>query len=274
MYDRRILDAPREWVRAWKPAVPGIHEVFHARFADHAYPPHTHDAWTVFIVDDGAVRYDIESRHRGTTGARVTLLPPYIAHDGRAATEVGYLKRVLYLGVDVLDEDLIGPSIDRPDVDDPAIVRGIGALHRVLQDVDSTFEAEARLAVVGQRLRWHLGDLRVERADANAIAAGLRDLLDDRTSDPPTLAEAAETLHASPAHLVRCFTRAFGITPHRYLIGRRIDEARRRLLDGEPPARVAVELGFHDQAHLSRHFRRHVGVPPGRFASSAAPPNP
>src|SRR5262249_37003581 len=102
------------------------------------------------------------------------------------------------------------------------------------------------------------------------IAPGLRDLLDDRTSDPPTLAEAAKTLHSSPAHLVCCFTRAFGITPHRYVIGRRVDAARRRLLDGEPPAVVAAALGFHDQAHLSRHFRRHVGVPPGRYASSSA----
>jgi AraC-like DNA-binding protein len=270
LYDRRILDAPREWVRAWKPAVPGIHEVFHASFAGHAYPPHTHDTWTVFIVDDGAVRYDIESRHRGTTGVRVTLLPPHVAHDGRAATEHGYRKRVLYLGADVLGEDLIGPSIDRPDVDDPRIVRGIGALHRVLEDPDAVFEAEARLALVVDRLRGHLGERRVERADANVIAVGLRDLLDDRTGDPPTLAEAAGILHASPAHAVRCFTRAFGIAPHRYVIGRRIDAARRRLLDGEPTAQVATEVGFHDQAHLTRHFRRHVGVPPARYATSAA----
>jgi len=270
LYDRSILDTPREWVRAWKPAVPGIHEVFHARFADHAYPPHTHDAWTVFMVDDGAVRYDIESRHRGTAGARVTLLPPHVVHDGRAATEHGYRKRVLYVGLDVLGEELIGPSIDHPDVDDPDIVRGIGALHRVLGDPDATFDAEARLAIVGERLRWHLGDRRVERGDASALAAGLRDLLDDRMSDTPTLAEAAGLLHASPAHAVRSFTRAYGITPHRYVIGRRIDTARRRLLDGDPPSRVAVDLGFHDQAHLTRHFRRHVGVPPGRYAASGA----
>jgi hypothetical protein len=65
LYDLCIVASTPEWVRAWKPAVPGIHEVFHARFVDHAYPPHTHDAWTVFIVDEGAIRYDIERRHRG-----------------------------------------------------------------------------------------------------------------------------------------------------------------------------------------------------------------
>ena len=61
---RRPLAGP-EWVRAWKPVVAGVHEVFHAHFVDYAYPPHVHDAWTVFIVDDGWIRYDLEARHRG-----------------------------------------------------------------------------------------------------------------------------------------------------------------------------------------------------------------
>ena len=99
-----------EWVRAWKPAVPGIHEVFHARFVDHAYPPHTHDTWTVFIVDEGAIRYDLETRHRGAAGARVTILPPHVVHDGRAASGAGFRKRVLYVGTDVLDERHDRPS--------------------------------------------------------------------------------------------------------------------------------------------------------------------
>jgi hypothetical protein len=61
--------AAREWVRAWKPVVAGVHEVFHAHFVDYAYPPHVHDAWTVFIVDDGWIRYDLERRHRGASPA-------------------------------------------------------------------------------------------------------------------------------------------------------------------------------------------------------------
>jgi AraC-like DNA-binding protein len=50
---------------------------------------------------------------------------------------------------------------------------------------------------------------------------------------------------------------------------RRIDAARRRLLDGEPIALVAATVSFYDQAHFSRQFKRHVGTPPGRYALSA-----
>jgi hypothetical protein len=85
------VERPDQWVRAWKPEVPGIHEVFHARFVDHAYPAHTHDAWTVFTLDEGSIAYDLERRRRGVEGSKVTLLPPHIVHDGRPAGRPGAL---------------------------------------------------------------------------------------------------------------------------------------------------------------------------------------
>ncbi|MGH2636311.1 MAG: AraC family transcriptional regulator [Actinomycetota bacterium] len=264
---------PREWVRAWRPAVPGIHEVFHARFVDHEYPPHTHDAWTVFIVDEGAIRYDLEARQRGAAGARVTILPPHVVHDGRPANPAGFRKRVLYVGAEVLDDGMIGRAVDDPDIEDPALVRGLGELHRALRDPDESFAAETLLALVSARLLEHLrgrGE-HVERPD-DELASQLRDLLDEHRFEQLTLTEAGRILHVSPAHLVRCFTRAFGIAPHRYLLARRIDAARRRLLDGEPAAAVATNVGFHDQAHLTRHFKRHVGTTPVRFASAGSKP--
>lgn len=75
-------------------------------------------------------------------------------------------------------------------------------------------------------------------------------------------------VHAHPVHLVRVFSREFGISPHRYLTGRRIDFARRLLLDGMAPGLVAVAAGFYDQPHLSRHFRRALGISPVRYARS------
>jgi AraC-like DNA-binding protein len=270
LYDRRLLATTGEWVRAWKPAVPGIHEVFHARFIDHVYPPHTHDTWTVLIVDEGAVRYDLETRHRGAAGARVTILPPHVVHDGRPASDAGFRKRVLYVGTDVLDERMIGRAVDDPDIVDTALVRELDALHRALGDPGETLAAESMLAVVGARLVEHLGDRSrepVERSD-ESVASDLRDLLDEHPFEPLTLKEAGCILHVSPAHLVRCFSRTFAIAPHRYLLARRIDAARRRLLDGEPIAQVATGVGFHDQAHLTRHFKRHVGTTPARYAST------
>jgi AraC-like DNA-binding protein len=266
------MERPAQWVRAWKPEVPGIHEVFHARFVDHAYPAHTHDAWTVFTVDEGSIAYDLERRHRGVVGTKVTLLPPHVVHDGRAAGIDGYRKRVLYVGTEVLGEHLIGPAVDRPDVLDPSVVRTFRSLHRALADPDDVFEAESTFAVLAEHLARHLGERRDGATDRhrNAIAESLRDLLDARILEGIMLAEAGRILDVSPAHIVRSFTQRFGISPHRYLVGRRIDVARGHLLEGQPVARVAADVGFHDQAHFTKHFKRHVGTTPASYRGRAA----
>jgi AraC-like DNA-binding protein len=118
--------------------------------------------------------------------------------------------------------------------------------------------------MVGDRLRAHL---RAEppATDRDGLAEDLRDLLDAQLVDGVTLRAAGQALHAHPASLVRHFTAAFGLPPHRYLIGRRVEAARRRLLAGEPVAAVATAVGFHDQAHLHRHFTRLVGTTPRAF---------
>ena len=86
----------------------------------------------------------------------------------------------------------------------------------------------------------------------------------------PTLDALARDLDVHPTQLIRAFGREHGIAPHRYVTGRRIDRARRLLLDGMAPAEVAVTVGFYDQAHLTRHFRRTLGVTPAVFARRAA----
>jgi AraC-like DNA-binding protein len=124
------------------------------------------------------------------------------------------------------------------------------------------------MALVGERLRAHLrprAAVSASRRDPG-LARRLRELLDERVVHGVTLEEAGALLHAHPAHLVRAFSGAYGIAPHQYLMSRRVDRARRLLLDGLPPGEVAVATGFFDQPHLTRHFRKLVGVTPGRYA--------
>jgi AraC-like DNA-binding protein len=259
----------REQVVAWSPTVPGIAEVLHARFVDHVYPAHTHSTWTLLIVDDGAIRFDLERHEHGAVEPGVTLLPPHVAHTGRASTHTGFRKRVLYLDFSVLDEALTGPAVATPTVADPLLRHRVGQLHSSLGSAGSELEAESRLVLIRERLYEHLRPQPARTAPARRrVADDLRDLLDSRVASGLTLREASRILSTHPDHLVRAFSAAFGLPPHRYLTGRRVDAARRRLLLGEPAADVAVATGFHDQAHLTRHFSHLLGTTPARYAAA------
>ncbi|MGC5307814.1 AraC family transcriptional regulator [Micromonospora zamorensis] len=254
-------------VNAWRPLVAGVAEVFHAHFVDHAYPRHIHDVWTLLIVDDGAVRFDLDRHRHGALRTSVTLLPPHVPHDGSSATPGGFRKRVLYLDTSALGAELVGRAVDEPDLADPQLRDRIHHLHQVLAAPGDEFEAESRLALILERLRQqlrHRAPVSI-RPVGRGLAVRLRELLDARTVEGVTLGEAAELLHAHPTHLVRTFTHVHGVPPHSYLTGRRVELVRRLLLAGQRPAEAAVAAGFFDQAHLTRHFRRYLGVSPARY---------
>ncbi|MER6448385.1 helix-turn-helix domain-containing protein [Streptomyces venezuelae] len=271
---------PRSTVSAWQPQVPGITEVFHARFTEHAYPAHVHDTWALMVLDGGRVDFALDGERHGLgVSDAVVLLPPGVSHDGRTVTEAGFRKRVLYLDTSVLPERLTGAAVDTPLLADPALRERVHGLHLALTERDP-FEAASRLAFVRERLHRRLAGRAAEapepgpgpgprRGPGGLVAVRLRELLDARVTGGITLEEAsAELGNPHPTHLIRSFKAAYGLPPHAYLTARRVALARRLLLAGMRPAEVAVAAGFYDQAHLTRHFGRHVGISPARFARS------
>lgn len=66
----------------------------------------------------------------------------------------------------------------------------------------------------------------------------------------------------------RKFARDLGMPPHAFRIVSRLNEGRRRLRAGDSIAGTAVELGFADQSHFGRHFRRIYGVTPNAYRES------
>lgn len=254
-----------ERVRAWHPDVPFLREVYHASF-DHAYPLHTHDDWAVMLVDRGAVTYELDRvAHRAAPGA-LTLLPPGIPHDGRSAVAgTGYRKQVLYLRRDWLPGDTADRVARRPTLGRGPAEAAARRVHAALRFPGDEMAAEHALLAVHDAILAHTGTAVAAVSDV-PLARRLRSLLDDRFTETFTIASAAAQVGAHPSHLAREFSRAYGMAPHRYLIARRVDAARRLLGDGCRPADVAARTGFHDQAHLTRHFRRVWGVTPGMFA--------
>jgi AraC-like DNA-binding protein len=94
-----------------------------------------------------------------------------------------------------------------------------------------------------------------------------REFIDAHFSDSISLASLGRLTNLSPYHLHRVFSQQTGMPPHAYQTQVRINHAKQLLRIRQPLSDIAATTGFADQSHLTRHFRRLVGVTPGRFLS-------
>jgi AraC-like DNA-binding protein len=93
-----------------------------------------------------------------------------------------------------------------------------------------------------------------------------REMLHECFREPMSLSELSRVSGVSPFYLHRSFKRATGVAPHAYQNLLRIANARALLARGVPPCEAAVDSGFCDQSHLTRHFRRAHGLTPAEYA--------
>lgn len=103
------------------------------------------------------------------------------------------------------------------------------------------------------------------RREHRAVAR-VKTHLRDRLAEAVTLDDLAALARLNKFHLLEVFRRDVGVSPHVYLTHLRVHEAKRLLAGGRPIAEVAHAVGFSDQSHLNRQFKRLVmGVTPGQY---------
>ena len=119
------------------------------------------------------------------------------------------------------------------------------------------------------------------RSASRQVSSGIQRALghiESRFTEAIYLEDLAALAGLSVCRFVTVFRRQVGTTPHRFICHRRIGYAKSLLRDGVPLAQAALEAGFFDQSHLSRHFKNICGTTPGRYlreqTRSAPPPSP
>src|SRR3954447_8812156 len=253
-------------------------EALHARFVRHAYRPHSHPTGTVAVVERGAARFTVDATDQRAGSGELFVLEPEAVHTGMAAVPEGWQYKVLYIEPELLpawdERDKPAPRAARWTVfRDPALRGALLDAHRALAaEPPGLAVDEAGLrAVDGLRPHPRPGPSsaaggQAEHAAVRRAVAHLREHWDARVP----LAELAAVAGLSRFELVRRFRAQTGLPPHAFQTNLRIARARALLAGGSAPAAVAAACGFADQAHLTRTFRRAVGVTPGRYARAVA----
>ncbi len=240
------------------------------------YAAHAHSCFSVGAVTAGRSTYLNGGERRVIAAGGVVAMNPQVVHacnplDGEPWSYVMFYVDTAWLGA--LQREL-GASPDggfRPLPGtfsrDPALFAALMTLYATLRDAGrdpARKRAEARAFFM--RLQGVLG---ASPAPADApVADPLRRamaFIEAHCTQPLRLEDICAEAGLSPSRLIRGFKRHYGLTPHAYLINRRIQRSQHWLRQGRDLAEVALEAGFADQAHFQRAFKRHLAATPGQY---------
>jgi AraC-like DNA-binding protein len=270
--------ATTETTRFWRDRRFRHMECLSATFLTHEYSPHAHETFSIGAIESGSQISTINGTREQTGPGNLYLINPGQIHDGAPGGE-GYRYRMIYPDMELLQEvieDVTGrafhgtPSFPRFLPKDPQMAAAFQIAHQRLEQKSGALEAdEGMFSVLAELFRRHGSTiiLPVETRERTAVYR-VRDYLTDNCEIDIGLEQLAAIAGLSRAHLIRAFRKEFYITPHAYLTDVRIRKARRLLRLGDNPASVALECGFADQAHFTRHFKARTGITPGQFRAA------
>jgi AraC-like DNA-binding protein len=267
-------DAPRFWR---SDALPFIE----ARSIDDGrkvcYAKHSHETFSIGAVTAGRSVYLNRHAREWIGAGAVVMMNPDDVHACNPVAGERWSYRMLHVDVAWFtklqhelgfNENHAFRAFSQIMTLDAALFDGLNRLCAILtsndDDID-TLRKESAAITFFSNVQQTLNPASLPERAASGQLARAAEYIAENCTRALKLGDVCEAAGLSASHLIRAFKLRYGMTPHAYLINRRIQYSRAQLRRGALIADVALDAGFADQAHLQRTFKRLVAATPGQY---------
>jgi AraC-like DNA-binding protein len=273
------LSKPRDTDKAprfWRDdALPFIEARSIADGREVCYTRHSHEHFSIGAITAGRSTYVHEQAQFEVCTGTVVLMNPGDVHACNPIDDQPWSYLMLYVDTAWLtdlqhqlgfSDDLAFRRFTTTHTVDARLFDELKVLYEVLVDPQHDVLQKHSTAVeffTGVQLRLNPVDRPLREPNFKLQRAA--DFIRDHCTQMLKLEDICEAAQLSPSYLIRAFRQHYGMTPHAFLVNRRIQFARDQLRNGKLIADVALEAGFADQAHFQRAFKQHLAATPGQY---------
>jgi AraC-like DNA-binding protein len=264
--------APRFWR---DDALPFIEARSIADGREVCYSRHAHEHFSIGAITAGRSTYIHEQSQFEVSTGTVVLMNPGDVHACNPIEDQPWSYLMLYVETEWLtdlqhqlgfSDDLAFRRFALTHTADASLFDGLKALYEVLVDPQQDVLRKQSTAVeFFSDVQLRLNPTDPPLREPNFKLERAADFIRDHCTQMLKLEDICEAAQLSPSYLIRAFKQHYGMTPHAFLVNRRIQFARDQLRHGKLIADVALEAGFADQAHFQRAFKQHLAATPGQY---------
>jgi AraC-like DNA-binding protein len=254
---------------------PGI-SFLKADFRNLQYAPHVHNELVIAITEKGAGKSVTKRGADTSTSGQLLVYNPHEPHEGGAVKGFGWQYRAFYIGntaIDYFSSMLFDGKVQATYfmnncIQDKELSLAMHRAHSIFEVSKDLVERQSALLEVLAVLYARYGEPRfkpmVTGNEVVPVKAAM-DFMRNNYALSISMADLASVAKLSEFHFMRVFHKHTGLTSHAYLTQIRLEASRRLLLTGLSSADTATSVGFFDQSHLVRHFKRVYGITPQQF---------
>ena len=260
-----------------RPAIRGVVELVRGGIDQPCggHPKHWHSQWQLVAVTRGGGWVKTHGSKHNTPGGSLFLIPPEVVHSNEVLDH-GCDFRSMLIEAEFIEGvararglRLVRSRVSRtPVLQSEKLTEAFDHFHARITTGAGDLALEEALETWISGLLCHHGRQTEEQVEhiAHPAARMARDLIADRATEPISLAMLAESVGLSRFELTRQFSAAYGMPPHAWQLQMRVDRGKGLLKSSLSLGEIALELGFSDQAHFNRVFKRSTGYTPGIYA--------
>ena len=240
------------------------------------YDKHSHAHFSIGAITGGHSHYLNQRSLQEVGPGSLVLMNPEEVHACNPIADQPWSYLMFYLDTDWLrsqqEEAGLGSEFRPFDMTasrDPLLYQGLQHLHHQLVQAPDPLAREVACHLFSRQLLARLTPAKWDDRPPQHLQRAA-ELMQDDSASPLSLSQLSAVAGLTPSHFVRAFSQHYGMTPHAYLLDRRIRHARTLLRQGQPLVEVALASGFADQAHFQRQFKRRVAATPGQYRTQLA----
>lgn len=239
---------------------------------NHTFPCHIHHSFSLGLVQQGRRIIYVDQTPHLICANECFIINPYQPHSCGVAEEEGHSYEVISLSPRLL-QDIYKevanaaevPRFYQVKITEPAIVNGFADWLKKQSRHNLTDSAELIAVLRELVLRYAQAEPVAPEHSRQAIVAQACAYIEANFDRLIRLNEIAAVTHVSPFYLNRIFRQEIGIPPHTYLLQARIKKSLEQLLQTGSILEAAYALGFSDQSHFSRFFKKNIGLTPKQY---------
>ena len=251
-------------------------ELNHSKNYFYNYSKHSHETFALSIIEEGEIEIEFHSQEKLYLHAnKIVVFNPNQVHmtKSRVKDNLNYytlhvdFNYCKYIQNNIFGKNDVFINVENIIDDKKLYLKLLNSFENIILEKENQSHNLSKLVDEIIEKYTNLNSIKIVDEEENKLLKNIEEYIISNIKNPITLQDIALNIGYNESYITRVFKKKYGLTPHAFLVNKRIEKARKKILNNKQIslAQLSNEVGFYDQSHFSKVFKRVFAISPNKY---------